>query len=589
MAKKSLLSHTIRFLTHHVSRYRVFLGVLFVSVTLARIASSYVATFYKEFVDELSSGSPSAEKLLGILIRIGLTNGGIWVAWRIVTFIDATIPPRVMGNIITSSFNYLQRHSYRFFTDSFAGSLVKRITRLSDSYLTISDNIIYNIYPTVITIIATIILSAQVHASLSIVLGVWILFYLSINYWLALQRMKFENVANQKETRVSAFLSDTISNFMNVITFGAYEREYSSVKKVVEEWRVAKTRSWIHATVHESIQAIMMVLIEFVLFVIGIRLWEQGHLTVGDFVMLQGLLFVLFGRIWDFGKFIRQLGEGFSKAEEMIEILQTSHEVTDNSAAKPIVITQGEIEIRNLTFGYGTGKNVFQNFSLHIPANRKIALVSRSGSGKSTLIKLLLRLYNIPEETIFIDGQDIMKVQQVSLRKGISFVSQEPVLFHRTLAENIAYGKPDATRDEVIEASKKAHCHEFIITLPEGYDTYVGERGIKLSGGERQRVAIARAILEDSHILILDEATSSLDSESEGYIQESLKQLMANKTAIVIAHRLSTIIQMDEIVVIENGRITERGTHTELLKNATGHYKNLWEIQSGGYEMKKAT
>ena len=331
----------------------------------------------------------------------------------------------------------------------------------------------------------------------------------------------------------------------------------------------------------------MMISLEFYIFYFGIVLWKQGQITPGDFVMLQGLLRGLFMRIWDFGKNIRQVSDGLSKGEEMIEVLNTQHEVQDIKGSIDILIRKGEIDIKHLNFKYNDNKVVFDDFSLHISAGKKIALVAKSGSGKSTLIKLLLRFYNITEGSILIDGQDITKINQESLRRQISFVSQEPVLFHRTLAENIAYGKPDATEEEIIEASKKAHCHEFISQLPEKYNTYVGERGIKLSGGERQRVAIARAILQDSKIFILDEATSSLDSESEQFIQDALEILMKEKTTIVIAHRLSTIHKMDEIIVIENGKIIERGTHTELIHSSKGQYKYLWEIQSGDYSKEK--
>jgi ATP-binding cassette, subfamily B, bacterial len=264
--------------------------------------------------------------------------------------------------------------------------------------------------------------------------------------------------------------------------------------------------------------------------------------------------------------------------------METPHAIVDVEGAKELEVKHGAISIRNLSFFYNKDKKVFDGFNLDIAAGKKIALVSRSGAGKTTLTKLLLRLYNIEPGSIFIDDQDIMNATIASLREAISYVPQDPVLFHRSLRDNIAYGKPDATDQEIIEASKKARCDSFISKLPEKYDTFVGERGVKLSGGERQRVAIARAILEDNPILVLDEATSSLDSESEHHIQEALQELMKKKTAIVVAHRLSTINMMDEIIVIEHGKIGERGTHDELLKKDKGHYAMLWGLQSGGYD-----
>lgn len=326
-----------------------------------------------------------------------------------------------------------------------------------------------------------------------------------------------------------------------------------------------------------------MISIEFILVYTGIHLWQQGILTIGDFALIQSYLIAAIGQLWNFGNNLRRMYEAFADATEMVEIMNLPREVTDKPGAVALTPGDGHIEFKDVGFSFANGNPVLTNFRLSIKGHEKIALVGPSGAGKTTVTKLVLRLYDITSGSIEIHGQDIRKVTQNSLREAISYVPQESVLFHRTLRENIAYGKQDATMEEIIEAAKKAHCHEFIAKLPEGYETYVGERGVKLSGGERQRVAIARAILKNAPILVLDEATSSLDSESEMLIQDALAKLMEGKTVIAIAHRLSTIMKMDRIIVMEEGKVVLTGTHNELLAQESNLYKKLWEIQAGGF------
>ncbi len=292
---------------------------------------------------------------------------------------------------------------------------------------------------------------------------------------------------------------------------------------------------------------------------------------------------LLFTRIWDLGKSMRRVFQSLVNAKEILETLDAPVEVKDLKGATKLTIQDGTIKFAAVSFGFNKGQAVLKDFSLSVEGREKIALIGPSGAGKTTVTKLLFRFYNPKKGKILIDGQDITKVTQESLREHISLVPQDPILFHRSIIDNIRYGDPDATDAQVIEASKKAHSHEFISKLQNGYNTFVGERGIKLSGGERQRVAIARAILKNSPILVLDEATSALDSASEHLIQAALAELMKNKTVIVIAHRLSTIRMMDRIVVIENGEITDIGTHKELTSNK-GTYNDLWELQAGAFD-----
>jgi ATP-binding cassette subfamily B protein len=309
----------------------------------------------------------------------------------------------------------------------------------------------------------------------------------------------------------------------------------------------------------------------------------MGYVTIGTFVLAQTYIVGLASQLWGLNRIIRQVYQSFADSKEMVEILLQKYEIADVPHAKNLVVNDGKITFDKVSFSFGKEGEVISNLNVTIKPGEKIAIVGPSGAGKTTFVRLIMRLYNINAGSISIDDQDISHVTQDSLRENISFVPQDPVLFHRTLMENIRYGRRDATDEEVITAARLAHCAEFIESLPLKYDTFVGERGIKLSGGERQRVAIARAILKKAPILIFDEATSSLDSYSESLIQDALENLMTNSTTIVIAHRLSTVKKMDRIISMENGKIVEEGTHDELSNKESGLYKKLWDLQVGGF------
>jgi len=583
--RKRYLSETIHFFNKHAWRRWYLLLPSIILITSTKIVEVQATVAYKNLINLLLPGVAEKEALYGVVFVILGLNILNWFSWRIVELLLNFWQPDVLREMGEDSYLYLLKHSNNFFNNNFVGSLVKKLNRLPHSFETVSDILLFNMYPTLILIVFSIITIYQISPILSSVLGIFLMLFIGANTLFAIYKMQFDNLVNAADTKWGGFVADTITNSSNIQLFGSLDREMKSFKKITHYWRRINTKNWNVSSIGNSVQAAMMITVEIAFVFIGIEQWFQGKITTGDFVLFQGLLIAIFGNIWDFGRNLRNMGKGFADAQEMIEIMNTPHEIQNIKGANDLQVNQGDILIQDLQFGYSNERQVFRGFTLHIPAGKKIALVSRSGEGKSTLTKLLMRFYNVPEGSIFIDSKDIMKVTLNSLRRSISFVPQEPILFHRTLQDNICYGKPDVTMDEIIEASKKAHCHEFITRLSEGYQTFVGERGVKLSGGERQRVAIARAILEDCPILILDEATSSLDSESEHLIQEALKELMKEKTTIVIAHRLSTINQMDEIIILEHGDITERGTHEELLKKENGHYRMLWEIQSGGYEV----
>jgi ABC-type multidrug transport system fused ATPase/permease subunit len=420
----------------------------------------------------------------------------------------------------------------------------------------------------------------------SLVIGasvlLWFVVLLYFNYSVIKWKQKYEEERAEADTKVSGTLSDSITNSVTIKSFSAFAHEEGLFASVVEVLRKARLLVWTIDEVVRSIQGLLTFGIEAAVVLVSFNLYKQGLLTIGDFVLFQTYILTLTSSLWGFGWVLKALYQALADAKEMVHIFDTPYSVADAPGAQVLSVSRGGIVFDGVTFAFNETRTVLNDFSLIVAPGEKIAFVGPSGAGKTTITKLLFRFFDVAGGTIEIDGQNIAHVTQDSLREAIALVPQEPILFHRTLMDNIRYGRLDATDEEVFEAAKKAHCHEFISELPDGYQTFVGERGVKLSGGERQRVAIARAILKDAPILVLDEATSSLDSESESLIQDALAQLMKGKTTLVIAHRLSTIMKMDRIVVVENGNVRASGTHGELLAG-DALYKKLWSIQAGGF------
>ncbi|MDA1038360.1 MAG: ABC transporter ATP-binding protein [bacterium] len=559
------------------------------TVVIIVLASALGVVFpwvYKLFFDALTDPSLSKDQVVTELLRVLVLLGALhliaWVFWRISGFASMWIYPRAEKKIRIAAFDYLMKHSYRFFSNRFSGALVRKLNRFADSFGRIGEKVQWELVPLIVSSIGiTIVLSFR-NIWLSVVILVWIGLFILLNVVLSTWKLRYDMRRAAADSIVTGILSDTITNATNVKLFSAYEYEHTKYQGVVEDHRRLWQFTWGLSEAIMSAQVILMIAVEIVMMYVGINLWKEGLLTVGDFALIQGYLIALFNKLWDFGRTIRDLYERIADATEMANILDMPHEVLDTKSAVPVVVKKGEIDFQNVFFNYHKTRKILSDFSLKIKPGEKVALVGPSGAGKSTVTKLLLRLFDVSRGKVLIDGQNIAKVTMESLWEQVSLVPQEPILFHRTIMDNIRYGDRDSTDEEVVSAAKKARCHEFIEMLPMGYDTFVGERGVKLSGGERQRVAIARAILKNAPILVLDEATSSLDSESESLIQAALHELMKGKTTIVIAHRLSTVMQMDRIVVIESGKVVDTRTHKELLKRH-GTYKKLWEIQAGGF------
>lgn len=553
---------------------------------VASITEVFVPLIFKKFFDTLSTSTPGetgAAILVALIIQVLMLRAFRWASRNVALFGLQKIEPDTMARIREMSFEYMTGHSFAFFSNNFTGSLIQRVSRFARSFERLADAVVFHFIPLAVTITGAIIVTSFLQPLLAIIIAVWVVVFFTLNYIFALWRVKYNIELAAADSKTTGMLADLMSNQSAITLFTSLPIEAKRFSQVSTQQATITKKTWNVNSSFDAVQAAVIFIAEFFILYFSIGFWEAGVLTIGTFVLVQVYVIQLSSQLWDFGRIIRTVYEVFADSKEMVEILLLPHEIRDIPGAKELTVPKGSIEFKDLTLNFQKTRVVLDAVSLSIPGGQKIALVGPSGAGKTTIIKVLLRLYDVTGGHILIDGQDISGVTQESLRKNIALVPQDPILFHRTLIDNIRYGRPDATDEEVKEAARRAHCDEFIQLLPEGYGTYVGERGMKLSGGERQRIAIARALLKNAPILILDEATSSLDSQSEALIQDALDTLMKGKTAIVIAHRLSTIRQMDRIIVLQDGAIREDGTHDELMQNTDSLYKNLWSLQAGGF------
>ncbi|MFA6525777.1 MAG: ABC transporter ATP-binding protein [Patescibacteria group bacterium] len=577
---------TFRIYWHQTKKYRGVFLLIFLAISIGSVTNLIAPLFYKQFFDVLSGTGDIAGKIAPLknaLLKVLAIYLVSWVFWRTSGFGVSYFQTHIMADLMNDCFAYVHKHSVTFFNNNFVGSLVKKVNRFSHSFETIADLIFWDLLPITVDIIMIVTVLGRKNLLLGSVVLLWVIVYLLINYIFSRYKLKFDVRRATLNSKVTGMLADTITNHLNVKLFNGYEQEKSGFRRINSQYQKLQQFTWNLANYFEGGQALMMTGLELGVMYYAVSLWQRGILSVGDFVLLQAYLLNIILRLWNFGRIIRKYYEALADAEEMTEILETPHEIQDIPGALPLMVNKGTITFENVVFSYNMTRKVIKDLNLKIGAREKIALVGPSGSGKSTIINLLPRNYDLTGGQISIDGQKISHVTQETLWQNIALVNQDPILFHRTLKENIRYGRPNAPDSAIIKAAQQANAHDFINSLSDGYYTYVGERGVKLSGGERQRVAIARAILKNAPILVLDEATSSLDSESEELIQDALVNLMQDKTVIVIAHRLSTIMKMDRIIVLNEGEIIEQGTHVELVSKKGGLYKRLWEKQIGGF------
>lgn len=568
-----------------IRQYKVSFFTVIICTILFSIISVYLPLQYLKLWDVLSSNNfsvvPVAKSIIILILIINLIS---WAIRRISGFCLAYFESHVKAGLREQAFSYMIGHSHSFFANNFSGSLTQKIAKYTNAFEKLTDKMAADALPLFIRSVGTVIAIYTLFPKYSYILGVFCLIFLATAFVYTRYKLKYDVLASIADSKTTGVLADAIGNHSSIQFFTGYKYEQNYAKEIIEEQQKATILNWYLWEGLTVIQSLYGIIIEFIIFWIAIGDWKLGLITLPIMVLLQTYLIRLIDNLWGFAGIVRNYYDSFSNAQEMALIFDTPYEIVDN-AEKNINNAKGEVIFDNVTYVYkNNNSKVLDNFSLVVPSGQKIAIVGSSGAGKTTFVRLLMRLFNLTDGKILIDGVDISKISQENLRENIAFVPQDPVLFHRTLMENIRYGKRDAKDEEVLEAAKLAHCDDFIDKLPQGYETYVGERGIKLSGGERQRVAIARAILKNAPILILDEATSSLDSHSESLIQDALHKLIEGKTTIVIAHRLSTIRQMDRIIVLEKGEIIEDGTHEELLNKKNGLYKKLWNLQAGGFK-----
>lgn len=488
-------------------------------------------------------------------------------------------------DLATFTFATLSNQSMTFHADRFGGSLVSQTNKFINGFSVLLESLIYAVIPIFSSAVYTIVLLAADVPLYVVILSILLVFYMAVAYRRYRRILPLNDLAAGAQSQLSGELSDSITNILSVKTYGceAYERGLfdEANREVLKADSRRMRASILNGVITSSI--IVMVMVLLVIFVTGGNAWLG--ISAGTLVMMFTYTYSLTMQFNRINLTLQQVNRGFGDAHDMTVVLDEPTLVSDEQGVADLCVAEGCIDFVDLDFRYADseGKDpVFHGFQLHIPAGQRVGLVGRSGSGKTTLTKLLLRLADIQGGRILVDGQDISQVTQVSLRQQIAYVPQEPLLFHRTIAENIAYGRADASAEQIRAAAERANALEFIERLPRGFDTATGERGVKLSGGQRQRIAIARAILKDAPILVLDEATSALDSESEKLIQDALLRLMEGRTSIVIAHRLSTVASLDRIVVLHEGEVVEDGTHEQLVE-AGGEYSQLWSRQSGAF------
>ncbi len=553
---------------------------------LAAIADVLTPLFAGRLVDALALGLTNraaawhaALSAFGVLAALGigatLLRQGVYV-----NIIALTL--KMMGEIAAASFQRVQRFSTDWHANNFAGSTVRKITRGIWALDLLNDTLLIALLPSLTILVGATVLLGSHWPMMGLVVGLGSLLYIAVTVAMSLGFVApAARLGNLWDTRMGGSLADAVSCNAVVKAFGAEVREEARLSRVIGKWQKRTRRSWLRGTFNGGLQGAMLVAIQAAMIGVALKLWASGEASVGDIAFALTMFFMLQGYLRDVGLHIRNLQRSVNDMEELVALERHPLGIDDKPDAQPIRITRGEIRFEHVTFRYGNHPvALYDDFSMRIAPGERVGLVGHSGSGKTTFIKLIQRLYDVSGGRITIDGQDIAQARQDSLRGQIAIVQQEPVLFHRTLAENIAYARPGASRAGIERAARLASAHDFIAALPDGYDTLVGERGIKLSGGERQRVAIARAFLADAPILILDEATSSLDSESEVLIQQAMERLMEGRTTLVVAHRLSTVRALDRLLVLDRGKVIEEGSHDALIRIDGGVYRRLFERQA---------
>ncbi|HAU1652487.1 TPA: ABC transporter ATP-binding protein [Legionella pneumophila] len=579
-----LPNHLGSFMWHFLKPYR---GIVILFVLLAILAgfwgpfnSLLVKSFINTLAAKASKDLSSLYWIAGLLVLNFIVFDNI--TWRTLGYLNYKYEAVIKNQIISQTFEYVLGGSTQFFQDNLSGRIADQITTLADNLEIILHRVSVDFLRGASLLVVSFITAYFVNVLFFYILFLWFIAFASFSIWMSARLVQLSDDHASSESQLSGQLVDSLVNQSNIRIFSRKIYEVERMNAFFRMVQRAFQRKELFIVLLCCAQGGMIAVMMGFASITLIHLYGKGLVSIGDFALILGLSMELGHMMWYTMYQVDQFNQALGKAKQSLNALVIPHEIKDKSNASQLVVTQGQIEFSRVKFHYQGGYSLFQNKSVTIKAGQKVGLVGYSGSGKSTFVNLILRLYEVVEGQILIDGQNLSEVTQESLRQAIAMIPQDPTLFHRSLMDNIRYGRTDATDEEVILASRKAHAHEFISLLPEGYKTLVGERGVKLSGGQRQRIAIARAILKNAPILMLDEATSQLDSITESNIQESLWELMQGKTTLVIAHRLSTLLHMDRILVFDKGHIVEDGNHDELLKRG-GLYKTLWDAQVGGF------
>ncbi len=587
--QKQNTNQVAAYYTRQARRYPRYLAGLLVSVPITVTINNYIPPLILAHVlNKLNQHHYTSGQLWQsfgndlVLYAVVLISGIL--AWRLVDWFAWQLEMRTQQHMAEEVFDHMLDQSADFHANNFSGSLVSQANKLLGGYIRVADTTIFQVYPLLIGIVATSVIligKAPLYVAGLLIFSATFI----ITSLLIARPVRIKSAAHSaNESRQTGYLADAISNVMVIKSFarGKYEHDrfhdatITTRRSLAEFARVHRRQMNVLGILSRSISSLALFAA-----VVTIVFFNANIATV--FLILSYTASIVDALFAFSNNALRNYNRAFGDAREMVNILGQKPEIQDPVKPEPVSIHRGAITFKDVTFSHkGSDDAIFEHLKLRIKPGEKVGLVGHSGSGKTTLTRILLRFSDVDSGQILIDNQNIASITQDDLHRHIAYVPQEPLLFHRTIAENIAYGRPEATKEEIAAIARDAHAAEFIDGLQDGYGTLVGERGVKLSGGQRQRIAIARAMLKNAPILVLDEATSALDSESEGLIQQALWKLMEGRTAIVIAHRLSTIQKMDRIIVLDDGKIVEEGSHKELIR-AGGNYAKLWERQSGGF------
>jgi|JI9StandDraft_1071089.scaffolds.fasta_scaffold19196_3 ATP-binding cassette subfamily B protein len=579
---KTLTSFVFRFLRPHKFAYTILLLCTF-SLALDNTVWPYILRVVVDILDNFDLKRGEALSALKVPLLAGVL---LWllidIGFRLQGFLIAYMIPKLEANIRVTLFEEVLTHSPKYFSEQLPGKLANKISDMTTHISLALRQILTVMIPVTIGCIFAISFFFAVQPIFAILLAAVFLVYFLIIYLGSIRAVEKERKRGELRSSLLGKMVDSFINSYAVNLFFRFSYEKGRMMHLQreEEEKNREVKKYVELV---RVFAGISVFLGSVFGVFGymFHLWFANRLTTGEVVQIFSTTWAVVTMIWYAGGEVPALIQSVGISRQALSLLDAPKDVVDKEGAKALVVTKGDIAFENVTFHYGQ-KRLFQNKCVHIKGGEKVGLIGYSGVGKSTFVNLILRFYELEKGRILIDGQDISLMTFESLRSQIALIPQDPLLFQRTLAENIGYGRVNATREEIMEAAKLAHCTEFIKKLPQGFDTLLGENGTQLSGGERQRIAIARAILANAPVLLLDEATSALDAITEKYIQNSLSKLMQGKTTIAIAHRLSTLSKMDRLLVFDQGKIVESGSHDELL-NLQGQYARMWSMQQGGF------